>query len=505
MAIKEFFLECNNCSIEFAVFICGAVVMIFELIGSRLIGPYVGTSIYAWTSLIGVILASLSLGYYFGGRFADKNSSRAILGTIIAISATMICFTVILKDVGFLLVRMPLPIEIKSIIISIILFAPASFFLGMVSPYAVRLRINKLETVGRETGNLYALSTFGSIFGTFLAGFFIIPHFGSIISLFIIAFALLIVSIFLIGKQIFKGLWIIIILLVPITLTIFYYLFNFGYYNFIIADIDTQYNRVWIYKGTDPETKKPTINFSTDPFGTQAAVFSDGTDDLVFDYTKFFRLAGYLSPNIKNALMIGGCVYTYPRDFVKNFPEAHMDIVEIDPTMTEIAKKYFYFKESSNITIFNQDGRIFLNENKKKYDVIFGDAFNSASSIPFQLTTREMVKKEFDSLNDDGVVLLNVISSISGEKGKFLRAEYATYKEIFPIVLVFLASDPSSPGESQNVIIVALKSEKAFDREIIGEEFREYLSHLWAGPIITDMPVLTDDFAPVEYYKRKSI
>lgn len=332
----------KNYSLELAVFICGGVVMIFELIGSRLIGPYVGTSIYAWTSLIGVILASLSLGYYFGGRLADKNPSKTFLSKIIAISAILICLVVFLKDWGLLSIQLSLAIELKAVIISIILFAPASFFLGMVSPYAVRLRINNLKTVGRDVGNLYALSTIGSIFGTFLAGFYIIPNFGSKMSLFIIAAVLIITAVLLNEKKFFKELSIIVFLI--IFLIIFDYFLNPIFSNFVIADIDTQYNRIRIYTGTDPITGKSTINFSTDPFGLQAAVFFDKTEDLVFDYTKFFRLAGFFNPEIKNALMIGGSVYTYPRDFIKNFPEAHMDIVEIDSKMTQIAKNIFILK-----------------------------------------------------------------------------------------------------------------------------------------------------------------
>jgi len=488
--------------LEAIVFICGGVVMVFELIGSRLIGPYVGTSIYAWTSLIGVILASLSLGYYFGGRLADKNPNRNFLGTIIAFSGVLIYLTVFFENGGLLSINMFSSLELRSVIISIILFAPASFFLGMVSPYAARLRVNNLETVGRDVGRLYALSTVGSIFGTFLAGFYIIPNFGTKASLFIIAASLMVASILLVGKKFVRDQAMLISIVMFIFLVVFNHFAEPIFSAFVIADIDTQYNRIRIYNGTDLATGKSTINFSTDPFGTQGAVFSDNTGDLVFEYTKFFRLAGYFNPKIESALMIGGCIYTYPRDFIKNFPEARMDIVEIDPAMTQIAKDYFYFNDSPAFSFFYQDGRIFLNDNKREYDVIFNDAFNSSSSVPFQLATKEAIQKEFDALNDDGVVLSNIISSAEGEQGKFFRAEYATYKKVFPQVFVFLVSDETSPEKRQNIIIVASKSKKVFDFKAASEELNEYLGHLW-NPIKGDTLVLTDDFAPVEYYQRR--
>src|SRR3989344_1046312 len=197
--IKNYFLE-------FTVFICGAVVMIFELIGSRITGPYVGTSIYAWTSLIGVILASLSLGYYIGGLAADKRPETKPLATIIFLSAVAIVVAFFLKDlVSSSIILMPFSIELKSVFISIIIFAPTSVLLGMVSPYAVRLRIKDSEKAGRTVGNLYAISTLGSIFGTFLGGFYLIPNFGSNSSLFALSIILVITSALLLGRAIFSN------------------------------------------------------------------------------------------------------------------------------------------------------------------------------------------------------------------------------------------------------------------------------------------------------------
>jgi predicted membrane-bound spermidine synthase len=184
--------------LEIIVFIGGAVVMIFELVGSRVIGPYIGTSIYAWTSLIGVILVSLSIGYSAGGYLADRKPTIKPLALIILFSSLAIAFSAFTKDIFSAVISSSRAIlEVKSVMISLILFAPASFLLGMVSPYAVRLRMNDLTTAGRTTGNLYAISTAGSIFGTFLAGFYIIPNFGSTNSLIILSVVLLLMAVLL--------------------------------------------------------------------------------------------------------------------------------------------------------------------------------------------------------------------------------------------------------------------------------------------------------------------
>jgi len=491
--------------LEIIVFVCGAVVMVFELVGSRVIGPYVGTSTYAWTSLIGVILASLSVGYYAGGYLADKKPNVRPLALIILFSAIAIAFSAFTKDIfSEIISTLRAVLEVKSVMISLILFAPASFFLGMVSPYAVRLRISDVTKAGRTAGNLYAISTAGSIFGTFLAGFYIIPNLGSTNSLIILSIVLLFAAFLLLwggkmGRPVTTAVFLLIIFL---SLA---YIVSIGEKEILVADIDTEYNRIWVFRSIDFLTGKPILALTTDPYGTQAAIFADGTDDLVFDYTKFYRLFSHFAPNPRNALMIGGGAYTYPRDFIKNYPNAKMDVVEVDPGITGIARKYFGLKDENNLAIYHQDARIYLNENKKKYDVIFGDAFNSASAIPFQLTTKEAVQKEYEALNGDGVIMVNILSAIEGEKGKFARAEYATYKAIFPQTFLFAVQDTSDADKTQNIMLVALKSEKIPKWESTDKETNKFLSQVWNKPIAGDVSALTDDFAPVEYYKRISL
>ncbi|KKP57535.1 MAG: Spermine synthase [Candidatus Moranbacteria bacterium GW2011_GWF1_34_10] len=495
-------MKINKYILEMTVFICGAVVMIFELVGSRILAPYLGTSIFVWTSLIGIILGSLSVGYYWGGKIADKKVTFGGLAGIIFLAAFFIGLTALLKDVLILFLITSLPqIKVTSVLSSIILFSPASILLGMVSPYVAKLKLNSLASAGATVGNLYAVSTAGSIGGTFLAGFYLIPSFGVNKILIALAIIILLISVFLDKKRFFKVKF---ILLVALCLGSFsenglYYFF--GKKNFV--DINTAYSRIWIYDDFDSKTKKEARYLMMNNV-MNSGMFLE-SDELVFDYLKYYHLAKHFKPDFKKTLMLGGAAYAFPKDFLLKYPEASMDVVEIDPMVTELAKKYFRLADNPQLNIYHEDGRMYLNRTQEKYDVIFGDAFSSYYSIPHQLTTQEAVRKNYEILNDDGMVILNIISAIDGEKGKFLRAQYQTYKSIFPQVYLFLVGSATDGGEFQNIMIVALKSNKVASLTSSDQEINEYLAHLWKKPIPKDLPILTDDYVPVDYYLHQAI
>ncbi|MGI8884102.1 MAG: fused MFS/spermidine synthase, partial [Pyrinomonadaceae bacterium] len=154
--------------LELTVFVCGALVMIYEIIGSRILSPYIGTSTYVWTSLIGVILAALSLGYWLGGKIADKKPDIKILGLVIFLAGGLVSVTILIQDLVLAIISTTkVGLEIKSVAAAVLLFAPASVLLGFVTPYAVKLKMSSLADSGKTVGRLYALSTVGSIAGTF--------------------------------------------------------------------------------------------------------------------------------------------------------------------------------------------------------------------------------------------------------------------------------------------------------------------------------------------------
>lgn len=473
--------------------------MILEIVGSRILAPFLGTSIVVWTSLIGIILGSLSLGYWLGGRLADKGPSYKIFSLFIFISALSLVFIVLFNSTILTFIQEYIAgIYIKTVIASLYLFSLPSVLLGMVSPYAVRLKIKDIANSGQTVGNLYAISTIGSIVGTFAAGFCLIPFFGSR-RIFIFLSIVLILTTFLAYSKEFKKTRIIFIfllsfLLIPASLNR-----QPG-----LVDIDTQYNRVLIYKSVDKLTQKPVLNLVTGPYSRQSTKFLD-SDDLVFAYTKYYRLARHFKPDLNYSLMIGGAAYSYPKDYLEKYPLAKLDVVEIDAKMTELAKKYFNLQDNPRLTIFHEDGRTFLNKTKTKYDVIYIDAFSTPLTIPYQLTTKEAVGKIYNALVDDGVALVNIISALEGEKGKFLRAELATYKTFFPQVYLFLVQDSKDGFRVQNIMLVGLKSDKTPSFISNDNELNNYLKHLWLGQIRLDQPILTDDYAPVDYYTMKLI
>ena len=467
--------------------------MIVELDGSRIIAPYFGTSLYVWTSIIGVILGSLSLGYWWGGKLADKKPELKSLSKILFIAGLSIGALAILKDPLLANLQDSIKdIRYGSVVSSILFFALPSIMLGMVSPYAAKLKIKALTNSGSTVGNLYAISTVGSIIGTFLAGFYLIPAMGNTRILILVSAILIVISIYAYVGALVKKLAIMALLFLFAGLSIFSDDLNVkaGY-----LDIDSQYNRILVSPAKDSATGRPIRTLYTDPFGIQSAMFTDADNDLVFKYAKYFRLATHFNPEIKKALMLGGGAYTFAHDFLEKNPSATIDVVEIDPAFTKVAQDYFNLKDDPRMKIIHEDGRIFLNQNEEKYDVIYIDTFKSLTP-PFQLTTKEAVQKTYDRLNDGGVVMINLVSSINGGKSEFLKALNSTYLTVFPQVYV-LPIISAKTDVSQNIIMVAIKSEQKPIFTSNDAKENNYLSHVYEGKI-GEGKILTDDYAPVE-------
>ena len=482
--------------LELTVFLTGAMVMILELVGSHIFAPYVGTSTIVWTSLIGIILASLSLGYWLGGKAADRRSQLGVLAGILVIAAIFVVLTAFLNQTILEVLVATVPdVRVNTLLAGLLLFVPATLFLGMVSPYAVRLKIQAVETSGSTVGRLSALSTLGSIVGTFLTGFVLFGYFSSVEILLSVAVVLIILSLLIwISK------W------QPRILLLILVLISFSAHQEIVAaqvsvgfiDQDTPYNRVWIYPAylNDEQrlVRMMTINREA------SSAIDLNSDELVFKYTRFYNLDAHFRPNLQKALMLGGAGYSYPKEFLTRFPQAEIDVVEIDPALTELARQYFRLVDDPRMKIHHEDGRTFLNRSKEKYDVIYGDAFKSLYAIPFQLATEEAVQKMYDNLADGGVVLANLIGTVEGIRGQFVRAEYATFKAVFPQVYLFPVESSTDGSAIQNIMLVAVKSEEKASFLSQNPELQDYLDMLWTKPIAEDKPVLTDDFAPVDRY-----
>lgn len=473
------------------VFICGVTGMILEIIGSRVLSPYFGSSIYVWTCLIGILLASLSAGYYLGGKYADSNADYRQLSTFILLASFFVWITASFNEVflDFLTSR-ETGLRFSVTVSILLLFSPANVFLGMVTPYTVRLSLRSLKSTGSITGRIYAISTVGSIIGTFLSGYVLIAIIGHREILFLTSLILLSVSILLSPK---KLIILKLFFAAVVALQIISYRNSFLHKYTGDVSIDTQYQNVRI---SVKEYNGRKVMYLYSNRGKQSAVFAD-SDELVLAYLKYFKLAGYFNKNIHKTLMIGGGGYSFPQYFLRQNPYVLMDVVEIDPGITEIAKKYFHLHDDDRLRIYHEDGRVFINKTANNYDAIFMDAFFH-STPPFQMVTEEAVKGIHRILNADGVVLVNIVASLDGEGSMLFKSIYKTYRSVFKNVYVFPVNTMDK-SEKQNIMLVALKTDNVPVFDYSDDDYGEYLSHLWKEFIITENSVnLIDDFAPVE-------
>ncbi len=484
---------------EIIAFISGAVVMTLELDGSRIIAPYLGTSSIIWTSLIGIILGCLSLGYWQGGKIADEGANFEKLAWIFFSAGMFVLISAGLKDLILKLVSALTPnLAIASILATLALFGPATIALGMVTPYLAKLSLKNLDASGKTVGNLYAFSTLGSIVGTFLGGLVLISFIGSGKILILLSATLMFLSALCFKKHGLSGKA---LLIVIFGVAIIFLQSPSGIEGkTLIADIDTTYSRIWIYDGTDYATGKPVRYLTNDILGTQSGIFLDDPDTLLFGYTRMFDFAPENLPNIGNALMIGAGAYSYPTHFVRKYPKASIDVVEIDPKLLELAKKYFSFKETPAIKIHHEDGRVFLNNLKETYDVILVDAFLANATIPFQLTTKEVAQKMHDSLKDSGIIMINMIGSIEKNGDSFVQAEYRTYKQVFSHIYLFKVYDSIPDEKIQNMMLVGFKTSDKAPLEKLTDKAKKILAGRTPLSVSSGGLILTDDFAPVERY-----
>lgn len=492
LAMKKYFLE-------IVVFISGASLMMLEIVASRILAPYVGTSIIVWTSIIGIVLASLSLGYFLGGRFADRSPKHGFLGKILILASLSIALAhLITPFITTFLTDNFLDLRFIAFLSSLLIFGPTSLFLGMVTPYAIKLRLKSLEKTGSISGNLFAISTVGSILGTFATGFFLIPFFGTRTILVVVSLLLLFAAllIFALKKSAKKVIVMVVILIFAVALL---FRLEGKKSSGVVLEKDTLYNKILLEKRKVKDTDREVLLLRTG-ISKQSAMYLDDKYELAAEYTKYFRLGGLFNPNLKKVLKIGGGAYSYPKDFLKRNPEGHIDVVEIDPGISKVARDHFYLKDNPRLNIYHQDARVFLNRTGKVYDGVYIDAYGSGLSTPFHLTTIEAVKKIHDLLGEDGVVIVNIAASFEGERSKFLKAEIKTYETFFPQIYTFATSGAEDPYKYQNIILVALKSTEKPEFTSTNPLYSKLLDNLWEKPLTSELPVLTDNYAPVEHY-----
>jgi len=419
-----------NITTAYAItFIASFCILVIEIVAGRILAPFVGVSLYTWTSIIGVVLAGISIGAFLGGKLADRFPVRKTLGWLLFISgtATLLISPLTNMIAGY---RFPTTLMMRILIVTSIIFFVPSTILGMISPVVVRLTIINLEKVGNVVGKIYAVSTLGSIIGTFAAGFYLISWMGTRHIIMTMGVILLLTS--LAAGSLFRTKKTVGILLIPVFLIVASYAFAFKPQ----LTPDTRY-----YKESDYYTIKVKDAKSKDGHTPLKALIMDNLvhsyvnlqDPLHIEYQYERIYAEVLKwrfgkEQLFKSLAIGGGGYTFPRYMEVYYPNAQLDVVEIDPEVTRIVYNYLGLPANSKIRSYNTDGRWFVMNCKDKYDVIFADAYNGLS-IPYHLTTKEFAQQLKDIMTPQGIMLTNIIDNL--HKGSFLPSYMRTLMEVF--------------------------------------------------------------------------
>jgi spermidine synthase len=485
--------------LKILTFASGAIVMALEISASRILTPVFGSTIYTWGSLIGIVLSGLSLGYFLGGRTADNHPSfEKICGIVFSVGLFIVGIPFFASSiVDFSLAVLPIS-QYTPLLATFLLLMLPSVLLGFVSPYAIKLGTHTLQKVGNTSGNLYSIATVGSIFGTFVTVFILIPNLT--VNQIIFGLGIALIGSSLVGLKTSPqiiAVAIVIILVVPWS---------------SLSTNTISHNGTLIFE-------KETLFSHLDviEYGDNRSLYLDGLRhssmdlddplDLVIDYTEFFHLGMLFNPTAKDILFVGGGGFTGPKNFLQIYPDTKIDVIEIDSDVIDVAKTYFNLESSPRLQIFNDDARKHLSMFDKKYDLVVLDAY-ATNYVPYHLMTHEFFQILEKRLEPDGVVVSNLLGSIEGNNSPLVRSVYKTMKETFPVSYVFPTE--LSPAFVQNIMTVSSNQPYEFDRELLLEMAKnsptDYLvdelskqEHFYHKMVDTsDVPFLTDQFNPSE-------
>ena len=485
--------------LQLTVFVCGAVLLGLEIVGSRVLAPYFGSSIFVWGSLISTFLAGLTIGYYMGGFLADRRPRLLAMAVLILIAGVLVVILPVVHPmVNRTIASVDFGPRLSPLVATVCLFFLPSVFMGTVSPYAIKLAASSLATIGNTAGLIYAISTAGSIVGALLTAFYLIQMIGVRSILYSLGVTLMALALLLIiihratGGRLSKramawGIVGIFCSSLP-----------------ALAALNTLYEKDSLYHHiivTDDDGMR-TLRFDR---LRQSALDLNQPDRMVFHYTQYLHLAMAFHDNPQRVLFIGLGGGSTPRRFHRDYPTLRIDVAELDPEVISVAKRYFMFQESEHMQVQAVDGRIFLQKTPHRYDVIVLDAYY-ADAIPFHLSTREFLQELKAKLTPTGILVSNIIGTVRGADSKLFRSMLKTLQTEFPQTYVFPVDEVS------NIIVIASQEkERLSKQEVIRRSRRlederkvqfplERFAHTYVlDPIpLHDVPVLTDDYAPVD-------
>jgi spermidine synthase len=493
--------------LEVIVFTSGGVLLSLEIIASRVLAPYFGNSIYVWGSLIGVFLTALSAGYAVGGRVADRHPSPGLFSGIVFLAGLLtVPIPMIAPPVLDSIARANAGPQLSPLLGAVALFVVPSIVMGMVSPFAVRLRARAVATMGQTAGSLYALSTVGSIAGTLLTSFVLINWLGVRAIITLMGFVLMGMAVlgWLASRRLLPagaGALAVVVMVAggvarPSALRA----------SGVVYARDTVYHRITI------SDEGPIRYLKLDNYW-QSARDRENPRRTVFAYADYMHLPLLFVPRPARVTMIGLGGGTVPDRYVGDYPTVVMTVAEIDPQVAAAAQRYFDVRVGDRLRIDARDGRLHLRLTGERQDIILTDAYLK-DTIPFHLATREFFALARARLAPGGVVASNIIGALDGPDSRLFRAIYKTVRQVFPAVYVFPVDFTlyGSPRSLRNIIVVATEApalsadailrrarDLAAARVVTVDRFVEAAGTLYRPPIRTDdVPALSDDFAPVD-------
>lgn len=434
------------------VFVSSGCMMVLELVAGRLIAPFVGVSLYTWTSVIGVVLAGMSLGNYLGGIVADRWASLRLLGIIFFLGG-LASFAILAVDVLGYRIPGDWPVILRILVLTVALFFLPSMILGGVSPVVYKLAVRDLARTGSTVGRISAAGTVGSIIGTFATGFVLISQYGTHTIVWGVGVLLLLMALLygLKGRRLSSAA----ALLVIAGATVLAW--QQGWLR-SRCNLETNY---FCIKVSEEERDGRVVRVLILDRLLHSYVDLQDPTKLIYDYEKVYaEVTAYqaLRAGQLRALFIGGGGYTFPRYMAALYPGSDLDVVEIDPGVTEVAYALLGLPRNSPIRTYNQDARLFLQRQPDRaYNLVMGDAFNDYS-VPYHLTTKEFDERVHSWLTPDGLYMINLID---GPRRDFLRAYTVTLRQVF--AHVYLVPAIVSWRESPRVTFVLIATDTSLN------------------------------------------
>ncbi|MDD5089300.1 MAG: fused MFS/spermidine synthase [Candidatus Wallbacteria bacterium] len=483
-----------NFLIRFSVFISGCAVMIVEIAAVRSLAPYFGNTVYCWTSVIGVMLAAMSIGYWAGGLLADRFNKPGTFFSALAASGLLISLIPVLSHPVLQKWQYSLGVRTGPTVSACVFLALPALLCAMFPPFAVSALTVK-DLPGKAAGSVFAVSAIGSIAGTFLTGFVLIPLFG-LSKIYAITGAILFLTgasgVLCCGK---KFLLLHVLILTPAGL---FCAFNFrtpALGDMILFHKDSAYQQVQVGRSNDHSI---IWLFLDNTVHSGRWVKQDGP---LFSYENNWKLAWLLKPDTSKVLVAGAGGFSIPRAILDLHPEAQVETVDIDPVLEETGKKFFQLDQYPQLIRHYQDARSFLTQ-AKQFDLIFVDVFLGKYGIPFHFCTKEFFHTVKSALSPGGVMMMNLTSAVRGPDSALYRALHSTACTVFPRI-VSVAMNPDAFEEEQNILLLA-SAETELGRDFFlsrEEKIMELgLAGICAKLTEPDQPglILTDDYAPVE-------